>query len=254
MKIGFPNHPRKNLVEEVEWIGRNKFDFVDLFLEEDEAVPAKIRVEKVKILLQTYGLGVVGHTAWYLPIGSPIESLREAAIKEIVGCFEVFSKIGAVFVTVHANWPWRAFSAKEGIEFQAESLRKLVGEAERHDLKLMYEPIDTPRDSVKNVSTILCEFPELFLNVDVGHANLFGKKPEQFVRTFHERIAHVHLHDNTGDSDLHLPMGCGVIDWEKTLKALKRYYDGTITLEVFSRDRDYVLLSKEKLRKLWSEI
>jgi sugar phosphate isomerase/epimerase len=49
-------------------------------------------------------------------------------------------------------------------------------------------------------------------------------------------------------------MGCGNIDWERTLKCLKKYYDGTITLEVFSRDRDYVLLTKEKLARLWRRI
>ena len=39
MKIGFPNNPRKNILEEIEWIGKNGFDFIDLFLEEDQAGP-----------------------------------------------------------------------------------------------------------------------------------------------------------------------------------------------------------------------
>jgi len=90
MKIGFPNNPRKDLLKEIEWIGKNGFDFVDLFLEEDKATPEKINVEKVKKLLRKYNLGVVGHTAWYLPIGSPIKTLREASVKEIVRYFEVF--------------------------------------------------------------------------------------------------------------------------------------------------------------------
>ena len=48
MKIGFPNNPRKDLLKEIEWIGKNEFDFVDLFLEEDKAIPEKINIEKVK--------------------------------------------------------------------------------------------------------------------------------------------------------------------------------------------------------------
>jgi sugar phosphate isomerase/epimerase len=48
-------------------------------------------------------------------------------------------------------------------------------------------------------------------------------------------------------------MGVGNIDWENLINVLKKYYDGTITLEIFSRDRDYVLLSKEKLKKLWKK-
>ncbi len=48
MKIGFPNHPQRNILKEIEWIGKNGFDFVDLFLEEDKAVPEKIDIKKNK--------------------------------------------------------------------------------------------------------------------------------------------------------------------------------------------------------------
>ena len=65
-------------------------------------------------------------------------------------------------------------------------------------------------------------------------------------------VHHVHLHDNDGRSDLHLPPGAGTIDWAAVVLALKDAgYDGTITLEVFSRDRDYVLLGKRKVEALW---
>ncbi len=251
MKIGFPNHPRKNIIEEIEWIDKNGFDFVDLFLEEDQAVPEKIDTEKLKQLLKNYNLDIVGHTAWYLPIGSPIKSLREAAIKEAIRYFEVFNKLGVEFVTIHAHWPGIVFSPREGVDFQIESLSKLVKEAEKYDLKLMYEPTDTFNDNIENISVVLQEVPELFFHLDIGHANLFGRKPEEFIEKFYQKLKHVHLHDNFGNADLHLPIGCGAIDWEGALNVLKKYYDGTITLEIFSRDKDYVLESREKLKKLW---
>ena len=157
-------------------------------------------------------------------------------------------------VTIHANWPTAMFSAREGVKFQVETLRELVKQTGKYDLNLMYEPVDTSKDNIENVSAILSEVPELFLHIDIGHASLFGRKPEQFIKEFHQRLKHVHLHDNDKNRDLHLPLGCGTIDWKKIMKALKRYYDETITLEIFSRDRDYVLLSKEKLIKLWNKL
>jgi sugar phosphate isomerase/epimerase len=253
MKIGFPNHPRKDVLEEIEWIGRNGFDFVDLYLEEDMAVPDKIDVGKTRKLLDKYHLNVVGHTAWYLPIGSPSKIHRESAVLEAKLCFEVFSKLNVKYVTIHANWPPKLFSIGEGIKFQAETLKYLVREAETYSINLMYEPTDTPKDTVDNVSEILNKVPELHLHLDTGHANLYGRRPEQFIRKFHEKIKHIHLNDNDGNRDLHLPMGVGNIDWENLINVLKKYYDGTITLEIFSRDRDYVLLSKEKLKKLWKK-
>jgi len=251
MKIGFPNNPRKNILEEVEWIGKNGFDFVDLFLEEDEAVPEKIDVQKLKKLLQKYKLGAVGHTAWYLPIGSPVKSFRENSVSEAKRYFEVFSKLNVKYVTIHANWPPGMFSTKEGIKFQVETLRKLVNEAKKYNLHLVYEPIDTWQDDIKSVSEILKKVPNLYLHIDIGHVNLFGRKPEQFIKKFHKKLKHIHLHDNNGEKDLHIPMGTGNINWENLIKILKKYYNGTITLEIFSRDKDYVLLSKDKLKKLW---
>jgi sugar phosphate isomerase/epimerase len=72
------------------------------------------------------------------------------------------------------------------------------------------------------------------------------------IRRFPERLYHVHLHDNDGRSDLHLPPGAGNIDWPGVIQALVDVgYDRTITLEVFSRDREYVLQAKRKIEELW---
>ena len=251
MKIGFPNNPRKDILEEVEWIGKNGFDFVDLFLEEDKAVPEKIDIQNLKKLLQKYKLDVVGHTACYLPIGSPVRSFRETAVSEAERYFEVFSKLNVKFVTIHTNWPPGLFSTKEGVEFQIETLKKMVNVAKKYNLELMLEPIDTWQDDIKSVSEILKKVPGLYLHIDIGHVNLFGRKPEQFIKKFHKKLKHIHLHDNDGNKDLHIPIGTGKIDWENLIKILKKYYNGTITLEIFSKDRDYVLLSRDKLKKLW---
>ena len=41
---------------------------------------------------------------------------------------------------------------------------------------------------------------------------------------------------------------------EKVIPLLKKSgYDGTITLEVFSPDRRYLLFSREKLKEIWEE-
>ncbi|MEW6557820.1 MAG: TIM barrel protein, partial [Elusimicrobiota bacterium] len=69
-----------------------------------------------------------------------------------------------------------------------------------------------------------------------------------------DRLIHVHLSDNKGGyNDLHIPLGTGNVNWEDAVGLLKRIgYNNTITLEVFSRDRDYLLLTKQKVQKLWN--
>ena len=57
----------------------------------------------------------------------------------------------------------------------------------------------------------------------------------------------MHASDNFGKEDNHLPLGTGTIDLRKIVQALKRIgYDGTVTFEVFSRDKDYLRISKDK--------
>jgi sugar phosphate isomerase/epimerase len=91
----------------------------------------------------------------------------------------------------------------------------------------------------------------------MGHANLGGgkNKSSEFIHHYGYRIGHVHANDNFGKEDSHLPIGAGIIDFDKILKELKEVqYDETITLEVFSRDRDYLKISKEKIKHIWEAL
>jgi sugar phosphate isomerase/epimerase len=67
----------------------------------------------------------------------------------------------------------------------------------------------------------------------------------------------VHLSDNDGTADQHLPLGSvprSRIDWQEHISKLKAIgYDGTITLEVFSPQREYLLLSRDLLVKWWHD-
>jgi sugar phosphate isomerase/epimerase len=251
MIVGFPNNPRKNILAQIKWIAKNGFDFIDLFLEEDLAVPEKNDVAKIKNLLRKHKLEVVGHTACYFPIGSPIKSLREATIAEIEKYFSFFMRLDVEFVTVHANWAPNIFSEKESLKFQIDTLKKMVKLAKKYGIRLMYEPINTGNDTLKNVDIILKMVPDLSLHLDIGHANLFGRNPEDFIKKFHKKIKHIHLHDNDGKDDLHLPIRRGNINWEKLINVLKKHYDGTITLEIFSGGKKELLESRKKLKELW---
>ncbi len=88
----------------------------------------------------------------------------------------------------------------------------------------------------------------------MGHAFLNGGDVsiENMAKKFSDKLLHVHASDNNGKDDLHLPIGAGKINWEKAVKALKAAgYDGTITLEVFSQDTEYLQISKRKFEEIW---
>jgi sugar phosphate isomerase/epimerase len=57
------------------------------------------------------------------------------------------------------------------------------------------------------------------------------------------RIVHLHVHDNAGDDDRHLPPGQGNIDFQELCEAFQRYYpQAVLSLEVES-DAESILRS-----------
>ena len=75
--------------------------------------------------------------------------------------------------------------------------------------------------------------PRLGLCLDVGHGNTVVSKtpPADWLAPMLPDLRHVHLHDNHGALDEHLPLGAGTIDFAPILAALAAHPDITITLE-----------------------
>lgn len=257
MLIGAMNNPMLDVVEEIETYARYNFDFIDLTLEPQAAYSANLPVERVKSVLERTGLGIVGHTAYYLPIASPIPEVRECAISEIERDLDIFSQLGAKKANVHP-FVWAPLHENRWIrEMNIAAFQRLLIRARELDITLMMENITPHFNTPRDLSLVFAAVPELGFHLDVGHANLETEHnlTVELASLFFNRLEHVHFSDNNGGSlDLHLPLGVGKIDWKWIVHILKRVgYDGTITLEIFAHDREYLLISRDKLKRLWEE-
>jgi sugar phosphate isomerase/epimerase len=96
------------------------------------------------------------------------------------------------------------------------------------------------------------------MTFDTGHANIDGQDGQRltdFINRFGQEIGHIHISDNLGKRDDHLPIGEGMIDFMEVAKAVKKWgYDDTITFEIFSEDRRYLQSSKKKFAALLDEL
>lgn len=255
MLIGAMNDPSRDLFDQIRWIGEGGLEFLDLTLEPPGAPSWKINPPSVCDALKQYNLRVVGHTAPYLPLASPIEELRQAAILELGRCIGVFKAVGAHWMNVHPSLAPVA-DRKCAVALMIESLKETLALARNSGIGLMIENAPGQFNTAEQLGELLGPLPELGLHLDLGHTNLMTP-----VNTVHDvlavhssRVKHVHLHDNKGGIlDLHLPLGVGNIDLQGAVGALKSTgYDGTITLEVFSPDRNYLFYSRDVLRRLWA--
>jgi len=258
MKIGMMNNPTKDLLKEIRWAGENGFDFVEIVVEPTKAWIKDINLHRINIIASEYKLEFIGHSPHFLPVISPFESLKQASLKEILTCLEVFKGLHVKKVGIHPKAPLVSLLDKETvINLNIEFLEIVVREAQRLHIKVMIENMFHLFDKVAELKALFDKIKDLGFLLDVAHANLFTEKnkTEEFLKEFHFKLEHVHMSDNKGGKDdLHLPLGAGNIEWRRIVGLLKKYgYDDTITLEVFSREREYLLFSMRKLKQLWTE-
>jgi sugar phosphate isomerase/epimerase len=256
MQVGAMNHPGEPLHREIAWMAEMKLDFIDLTLEPPAAATWQVKPSEVRKQLRDHGLGVVGHTAYYLPIASSFESLRHAAVDELKRAVEVFAAIGAKWMNVHPDGHAPFTDERTVVQRNITSLQDLVTFAAPAGVGIMLENVPGRFNSVVQLKAILDAVADAALHLDIGHCNLGVPRSTagELVSYFRRRLAHVHLHDNRGGhADLHLALGMGDLDLVTHVRELRAAgYDGTITLEVFSRDRHYLGYSRDRLRELWA--
>jgi sugar phosphate isomerase/epimerase len=252
------NFPGRSIKKEIHRIAEDGFDFIDLTLEPPAAwLPDGKEIGR---LISDLGLKSVGHTAWHLPIASPYPEIRKVTRDLYKRGLDCFADAGVELVNVHPDQRVPMHSRDQVRQMNAEAIADLAEDAAARAITLMVENLDRMFADVEDLKVILDAVPSLKFHLDVGHANLrLGmREPNRtgsLLAAFGDRLAHVHLSDNRGGSeDLHLPLAAGSVDWRSALREIRETgFDDTITLEVFSREREYLRMSRQLLLRWWTE-
>lgn len=184
--------------------------------------------------------------------------LRQAALDQLIKALEAAAQLELSFVTIHPGSSPSWFTPRDqSLSWCLEMLRKLLGIAEQHDLMLGLENLP-PRPSpnfcfsnLQDLSWILenLDHPRLWITLDLAHAHLVERSaPIEFLEQLYPKIKHLHLSDNFGRDDLHLPLGAGNLDYQALIRSLmERGYAGCLSLEIFTSHLEYIKLSKRIL-------
>jgi sugar phosphate isomerase/epimerase len=265
MLYGAMNFPITPILEELEAISKLGFDYLELTMDAPQAHYQLIREIKDELLqaLERFHMGLVCHLPTFVSTADLTEGLREASLNEVLGSLEVAAELRAMKVVLHPS-PHRGLSVfviDQARQYALRSLEAVVNKADQLGLPLCLENMCPQSNSLVNPEDfveIFAHFPGLRMTLDTGHAHIEDKgggRVLEFVERFPERIFHVHANDNLGREDNHLPIGTGTIDFLEILGALKAMgYDETITLEVFSKDRDYLRMSRDKLATMLASL
>ena len=258
MQLGRMNNPAARLGREITLTAELGFDYLELTVEPPQAASAGLNAASLRRQVADAGLGVVGHTAFYLPIADPFPRVRQAAVDQLRADFDFLAAVGCPFVTVHpCRGVVNGFTEAERLDLQAESYAALVAHAEPLGLQVLCENIFGYIGDPERLKRHLFDpLPALGLNLDIAHTYVqdTSQRFDRFLCLLGDRLAHVHISDNDGGSDQHLPVGAVRLPLKDCLAKLRRHgYDQRLTLEVFSAHKEYVALSRELVRRWWDE-
>jgi len=256
MQYGAMNFPIKPVADELADIAAMGFDYLELTMDPPEAHYTTIRQQLNSILgaLASQSMNIICHLPTFVSTADLTDSIREASLLEMFNSLEVAAELGSQKVVLHPGHigGMGIYVEETALTHANNSLAAIIDCAQTLGLCVClenmfprYRAFVEPIDFVE----ILQRFPGLKLTLDTGHANIGnpgGRRILEFIEKFGQRIGHLHVSDNFGERDDHIPLGDGKIDFVKIVKALKQCeYDDTATLEIFSEDRQALKRSRD---------
>ncbi|MDH4122837.1 MAG: sugar phosphate isomerase/epimerase [Thermoplasmata archaeon] len=184
-------------------------------------------------------------------IGSPVENIREASLKELFSLIDACDRLSIDLLTLH---PGMAIA-------YGEELKPKVRDATRQSLKQIDRKLQdlNVRVALENMPpadwSIGYDLKELLLMIegtkigicfDTGHANV-AHTVDTFVRDDYPLI-NIHIHNNSGLFDEHLILDKGSLDLKSVVSRLKKFYEGNYVIE--ARTLEEGMESRDILRNM----
>ncbi len=245
---GFVTTPVGELLEHIS----KDFKVWEITSEYKHYLPA-IEVELVR-LLPSYNVKLQVHAPFAdINIASLNDEMKRASMRSIERVIESARKLNIEIVTVHPGFysPISFVNKEEAKRRNMASIVRLGKLAREHSLLLALENMPAIQwvilETADDIARALDE-AKIGMCYDLGHANTTGRT-EDMLR-LNEKFVNVHVHDNTGERDAHLPVGKGRADVRRSVSALHDY-KGNFILEV--RDFHDALESRRAFAKLFKE-
>jgi len=188
-------------------------------------------------------------------IGSLNERVRETSLREIVNALRSARRMEIGILTVHPGFysPAGMLERHKVLQTTRESLSYIEKVSQDMGVRVALEnmpnmgPLTMGR-TPEELFQLLGEF-DIDVCFDIGHAHTM-KAIDAFLE-HKRRFINVHIHDNMGERDQHLPIGEGGIDFKKVLSSLSGY-QGRYVIE--ARSLQEAVLSRDRLKALMASL
>jgi len=201
------------------------------------------RVERLLEASSSYDLKYSIHAPYSdTNLAADDDLIREWILKRIRASIRFASDLDAECLVIHPGWTTATeqFNRGRSWELNLRSLHWLMRYAGEYGVKCLIENVPNPTPyllvTVDDFQLFEDEMnPPMDYVFDVAHAHLQGEE-YMFIDEFGDKIKHVHVSDNWGDTDEHLPLGEGNINWERVIKTIsKKGFEGWLVIESYEK-------------------
>ncbi len=163
--------------------------------------------------------------------------IRRVTLERFSQTFDAAEALGARAIVFHSGYEkWKyAHNVDIWLEQSFKTWPEFIRRAFSIGATVAIENIF--EDEPSNLVSLMRELGSEHFGIcfDTGHMNLFSTVPlAEWLDALGEHIVELHLHDNLGDLDAHLPIGDGAFDFDALFKVLKGREDIVHTIEATS--------------------
>lgn len=224
--------------EDISWIfgiEEAGFDGWEIVADGSYRLDCEQNVRRIDETIASTHLGITVHAPYAdLNLATLNHPIWRESIRQVCCCIEQASE-WTDRVTLHPGYvsPVGKIMPDRVWEHQKTALREIGKVARDHGVLACLENMIGMRE-------FLCRDPgELLgmtgdiegvgMTIDIGHAHTVG-----LVHAFLPLVpkaSHMHVHDNHGKNDEHLPIGDGTVDWASVGRVIAREYSGILVIE-----------------------
>lgn len=207
-------------------------------------------LDRLRELINSHELEVAVHASiWDINPASHYREIKELATAQVKKSIDACYYLGGEVVVAHpGHCPVMEVKAllRGARERYSEFVKECWRHAQERGVTFTIENIDRadfPYSTVDEIKLLAREFDGLGITFDIGHAYLArrregSKVPEKEIAEAIKKaggdLVHIHIHDNKGLRDDHLPPGDGNIDFKPIVSTLKSMrYGGRLVAELW---------------------
>ncbi|WP_203363274.1 sugar phosphate isomerase/epimerase [Bacillus sp. REN10] len=219
----------KDLFENADQLIQHGADKIELLMDGQEWNEMEDLFPELAANLQSLPIGYTIHPpAWDINLTSENRATRETAFTEYKKAIEFAGLIRASHVVIHPGFCFSPVFNKQTAQQRATHyINELCQVAKPRNVKLAIENVGYNGSSLftqEEYTNFLHDIDETagFL-IDTGHAHLNNWDIPQLIKDTKDRLLALHIHDNDGTGDDHLPIGEGTIKWNTLFAAINKY-------------------------------